>query len=410
MTPEMQEPSSKSNYHGVKMLTTVLSSLCILTVAMTLGLGHLYMMAVALAAVPLVSYAVGKRMLTGLSVRREVVDVAWDGQPAVVKLHIHNQGNLPRCFLQAQDSLPPEAQFFEGDGVIPLAVPARGAQTAEYRVVFRYRGRYRVGPLSIHATDPLGMFFFAHHLGEQADVLVLPTPLPLPAIESLRGALYTTAGVHSAPVRGDSVEFLGIREYTPGDPLRRVDWKHSARYGDLFVRDFERFTQTEVCVLLERTDLMRHLPHSFEVMIKAVSSALHLAYHSGLPFRLVLGVSEVDGRPARWSSEQLYEYLYALADVMPGSDIPWHDLVVRSVPQMPPGALLILVAASADPRILPALEACHRRQIQTVALLPNVPALDRVSGFVDALHDGEFMRALSAQNVVVIPLHPGGNA
>lgn len=410
MTMEAEQPSAKPHYHGVKVLATVLSSLCILTVAMTLGLGHLYMMAVAIAVVPLASYAVGKRMLTGISVQREVADVAWDGQPVSVKLHIHNHSNVPKYFLQAQDTLPKEAQFVDSDGVIPLALPARRDQQAEYRVVFSRRGRYPLGPLSLHATDPLGMFFFSHQLREQTEVLVLPTPLPLPAMDSMRGALYTTAGVHSAPVRGDSVEFLGIREYVPGDPLRRVDWKHSARYGDLFVRDFERFTQTEVCVVLDRSPAMRRIPNSFEIMVKAASGALHAAYTSGLPFKLVSGVAEMDDQPAQWSSEQLYASLYALAEVTPQPDFAWLDVATKAVAGVAPGALLVLITASADMRLLGLLDVCARKQIQVVALLPNVPALDKQGGFPDALHDGEFMRLLAAQNVVVIPLHPGGDS
>ncbi|GIV15745.1 MAG: hypothetical protein KatS3mg022_1180 [Armatimonadota bacterium] len=407
MTTQTGHLSVRPGYHGVKVLATVLSSLCILTVAMTLGLGHLYMMAVAIAVVPLVSYTVGKRMLAGLAVQREVADVAWDGQSVSVKIRIHNRSNLPRYFLQAQDTLPEGAQFVEGEGIIPLAIPAGDTQEAEYRVVFSRRGRYLLGPLSLHATDPLGMFFFSHQLREQTEILVLPTPLPLPAMDSTRGALYTTAGVHSAPVRGDSVEFLGIREYVPGDPLRRVDWKHSARYGDLFVRDFERFTQTEVCVVLDRSPVMRQLTNSFEIMVKAASGALHAAYTGGLPFSLVTGVAETDNLPAQWSSEQLYGYLHVLAEVTPQSDFVWLDVVTRAVTDVAPGALLVLITAGVDLRLLPLLDMCARKQIQVVALLPNVPALDRQSGFPDALHDGEFLRLLAAQNAIVIPLHPG---
>jgi uncharacterized protein (DUF58 family) len=410
MTTHTEDVSAKPNYHGVKVLATVLSSLCILTVAMTLGLGHLYMMAVAIAVVPLVSYFVGKRMLAGLSVQREVADVAWDGQLVSVKIHIHNRSNLPRYFVQAQDTLPEGARFAEGDGVIPLAIPARGSQQAEYRVVFSRRGRYLLGPLSLHATDPLGMFFFYHQLREQTEVLVLPAPLPLPAMDSTRGALYAAAGVHSAPVRGDSVEFLGIREYAPGDPLRRVDWKHSARYGDLFVRDFERFTQTEVCVVLDRSPAMRQIPNSFETMVKAASGALHMAYRSGLPFKLVTGIAEMDNLPAQWSSEQLYAYLYALAEVTPQPGFVWLDVATKAVADVPPGALLVCITASPEWRLLPLLEMCTRKQIQVVVVLPNVPALDRQGGFLDALHDGEFLRLLAAHNVLVIPMHPGGNA
>lgn len=410
MTGQVQDTVGKSNYHGVKVLTAILSSLCMLTVALALGLGHLYMMAVAIAAVPLVSYAVGKRMLAGLKVKREIPDVAWDNQPTDVKLRIHNRSSLPKYFVQAQDTLPRGADFGDGTGVIPLAIPPQRTQDATYQVVFQHRGRYQIGPLKIHATDPLGMFYFSHSLREQSEILVLPSPLPLPQLDILQGALYWAAGVHSAPVRGDSVEFLGIREYTAGDPLRRMDWKHSARYGELFVRDFERFTQTEVCVLLDCTALMRQAPNSFEIMVKAASGVLHLAYAGGLPFRLLMGSPEVDSRPARLTSDQLYSYLYALADVAPHADFSWFDLVAKAAAEVPSGTLLILLTASADARLSALLQVCARRSVQVVALLPNVPALDRQANFADALHDGEFLRALSTHNVLVIPLHPGGGA
>ncbi|MDW8290957.1 MAG: DUF58 domain-containing protein, partial [Armatimonadota bacterium] len=312
--------TARPDYHRVKVLATVLASLCILTVAMTLGLGHLYMMAIAVAVVPLVSYAVGRRMLAGLSAQRETMDVAWDGQPVPVRVTIRNESNLPRYFVQARETLPDGARFAEGDGVIPLAIPPHGTQQAQYQVVFERRGRHRLGPLWLHATDPLGMFYFSHRLREQTEVLVLPSPLPLPSLESFRGALHTAAGTHSAPVRGDSVEFLGIREYVQGDPLRRVDWKHSARYGTLFVRDFERFTQTEVCVVLDCSPNLQQVPQSFETMVKAASGVLHLAYSSGLPFRLITGSPEIDSQPARCSTEHLYGYLYALAEVSPRPD------------------------------------------------------------------------------------------
>lgn len=403
-----EEQSRTPNYHGVKVLAVVTASLCIFAVALTLGMGHLYMMAVATAAVPLVSYAVGRRMLTDLQVQREVQDVVWDDQPVRVKLHIQNRSNLPKYFLQARDALPKGGKFVDGDGVIPLAIPPHGNQDAEYEVIFQHRGKYHLGPLDIQATDPLGMFFFGMRLREQTEVLVLPSPLPLQSADSLGGALYSMAGVHSAPVRGDSVEFLGIREYVPGDPLRRVDWKHSARYGELFVREFERYTQTEVCVLLDCSPVMQQLPGSFEMMVKGASGALHVAYWGGLPFRMFVGTPEVDSLPAELSTSHLYTYLYALAEVTPRSDFDWIDLVTRVVAEVPTGTQLVLVTANADVRLLPLLDTCVRRQIQVVLLLPNVPALDKASGFRDALHDTDFMRAISALKATVVPLHPGG--
>lgn len=396
----------RSDYHVVKVLTTVVSSLCLLTVAATLGMGHLYMMAIALAAVPLVSYVVGKRMLSGLSVQREVDEVVWDGQPVSVKLHVSNPSGLPRYFVQAQDTLPEGTRFCENEGIVPLSVPAKGSHHTTYSVTFQRRGEYLLGPLKLYAWDPLGMFFFSHQLPSHSSVLVLPSPLPLSDVELSLGSLNTAAGMHTAPLRGDSVEFFGIREYVRGDPLRRVDWKHSARHNQLYVRDFERFTQTEVCILLDRSAELRRLPNSFEMMIKAASGALHLAYRKGLPFRMLVGDPEVDNRRASCSSEQLYAYLHALAKVQPQPQTSWVELVARYAAEVLPGTLLVLISASDDERLLPILNACARRLSQVVMLLPNVPALDKNSRFVGALHRQDFLSALASFGAAIVPLHP----
>lgn len=399
-----QSADSRPTYHGVKMLAIIFSSMCLLTVAMTLGLGHLYMMAVAIAAIPLLSYAIGKQMLHGLSAQRTLPEVAWDGQPVKVQLTVHNASRMPKYFLQAKDTLPTGVQFYQGDGVIPLAVPAQGTQQTEYTVVFPRRGRYRLGPLSLQATDPLGLFFFAHRLREQDEVVVLPTPLSLPPLREASGAQYTTAGVHSAPVRGDSVEFLGIREYVPGDPLRRVDWKHSARYGQLFVRDFERFTQTEVLVLLDCSPPMQHAPNAFELMVKGASGVLHLAYQSGLPFRLLTGVLETDSAPAAWGMESLYRLLYALAEVAPRANVPWEQTFAKAVAEAPPGALLAFITARSDESVLPLLSTCTRKQVQVVALLPTTSATDPLDA--DTLYASRFVQQLYSLHVSVIPISP----
>src|SRR5438445_13416249 len=43
----------------------------------------------------------------------------------------------------------------------------------------------------------------------------------------------------AAPRAGSGTEMFGAREYRPGDPLRRIHWRSSARHGELIVREFE---------------------------------------------------------------------------------------------------------------------------------------------------------------------------
>jgi uncharacterized protein (DUF58 family) len=101
-------------------------------------------------------------------------------------------------------------------------------------------GPLRRGPLGARALtlehgDPLG--FFAHR-GPAVDSelgLVLPRFQALAARPNVRELEASVAAARA----GSGTEMFGVREYRPGDPLRRIHWRSSARHAELIVREFE---------------------------------------------------------------------------------------------------------------------------------------------------------------------------
>jgi uncharacterized protein (DUF58 family) len=63
----------------------------------------------------------------------------------------------------------------------------------------------------------------------------------LPRFASLRARPLTreVEAAVTAPRAGSGTEIFGVREYRPGDPLRRIHWRSTARRGELIVREFE---------------------------------------------------------------------------------------------------------------------------------------------------------------------------
>jgi len=107
---------------------------------------------------------------------------------------------------------------------------------AEVRVVGPVRrGPVGVRGLTLERGDPLG--FFTHDSpGVEAELgLVLPRFTALAARPHARELEVSVA----APRAGSGTEMFGVREYRPGDPLRRIHWRSSARHGELIVREFE---------------------------------------------------------------------------------------------------------------------------------------------------------------------------
>lgn len=71
------------------------------------------------------------------------------------------------------------------------------------------------------------------------------------------------AGMHKSPYKGNSVEFLQHREYTPGDDLRRVDWKVWGRQDRLYIKEFEDETSLRLFLLVDGSASMDYQPPRF---------------------------------------------------------------------------------------------------------------------------------------------------
>ena len=88
-------------------------------------------------------------------------------------------------------------------------------------------------------TDPLGLFRAADFHPLPGALCVLPRRYPLPPLALPGAHRYQPGGVALAGSVGLADEFVSLREYRPGDPLRRVHWKSWAKAGQPVVKEFE---------------------------------------------------------------------------------------------------------------------------------------------------------------------------
>jgi uncharacterized protein (DUF58 family) len=102
------------------------------------------------------------------------------------------------------------------------------------------RGLIRLDDLRVLLPDPCGLFQKCLAVkAPAATVLVLPRRYALPAIEMPGGAAFKITGETTSNTIGTSGEFVGLREYRPGDALRLIHWKSWARTGRPIVKELE---------------------------------------------------------------------------------------------------------------------------------------------------------------------------
>lgn len=102
------------------------------------------------------------------------------------------------------------------------------------------RGVIRFDDLRVLLPDPFGLFQRCRRVkASSSTLMVLPRRFPLPPIELPGSAAFKITGEANTNSIGNSGEFVGLRDYRPGDPLRQIHWKSWARTGRPIVKELE---------------------------------------------------------------------------------------------------------------------------------------------------------------------------
>lgn len=99
------------------------------------------------------------------------------------------------------------------------------------------RGALRFTSATVARADPLGLVRSLVEVDAPGSILILPRRYPLPHFDLAGTRRHQPGGVALATSVGESDEFLSLRDYRPGDPLRRIHWRSWARAGRPVVKE-----------------------------------------------------------------------------------------------------------------------------------------------------------------------------
>lgn len=216
-----------------------------------------------------------------VAVSREVYpDRVRRGRPALAKLRVRNLSGTRQRGSLALDRA--------GDHVRAVRVPALVAASSEvpyaYELPTTRRGRMTVGPLTLHRVDPLGLARNRMTTGDTATLWVHPMRYPARAV--IGGyPRHHHVGRSTETLRG-SADLREVREYVPGDEVRLLHWKATARTGQLMVRDYADPEQPRFTLLLD-TRAEAFSADAFEEAVDLAASLLDACALAGHHSRLV---------------------------------------------------------------------------------------------------------------------------
>ena len=207
---------------------------------------------------------------------------------------------------------------------LPTLAP-NGEGEVQAEIVPGQRGHLNLTSLAIARPDPFGLFKGFVTLPVQQSVLVLPKRYRLPNLSLPGTRKYQPGGVALTYSVGDSQEFISMRDYRPGDPLRRIHWKSWAKTGKPVVKEYQdeffvrhglildTFQHTEKS---EKFEEAVSVASSFACTVQTQESLLDLMFvgPEAYCFTAGRGVAHTD------------KMLEILASVGPCTDKPFHTL------------------------------------------------------------------------------------
>ncbi|KAA9106452.1 DUF58 domain-containing protein [Microbacterium rhizomatis] len=314
------------------------------------------------------------------------------GERAVGALTLSNPGT--RAILPSRVVLP----VGSGRGTFSVRRLAAGDSAEElFAIPTQRRGVLQVGPVSVVRGDPLGLFERVHRRDEPVDLFVHPRTV-LFAGQSL-GFLRDLEGLPATDLSPDDVSFHALREYHPGDDLRHVHWKSTARTGTVMVRQYEETRRSHFVIGLSRSPADYRDDAEFELAISAAGSLGLRALRDSQRVEV-----RVQGRslPAA-TGKQFLDSLSALEPSRPreGGIVPLAGVVAATLAL---ASVVVLVCGSAvDAAQLRV--ACSRlpygaRALAVVAQTDAAPSLRRI-GEADVLTIGSLDQLAGALRKVL---------
>ena len=158
------------------------------------------------------------------------------------------------------------------------------------------RGVHVVGPVTHEKTDPVGLVSRRFAAGDAVELLVAPRITELSVFAG--GLTNDLDGATSQQLSMSDLAFHALREYVPGDDLRHVHWRSSAKAGELLVRQYHETRRGHLTILVDDERASYAHADDFELAVSVAASIALRAVRDDFDTSLRCGPHLARGRSA----------------------------------------------------------------------------------------------------------------
>ena len=227
---------------------------------------------------------------------------------------------------------------------------------------------FDLGRIDVRARDALRLVTWEARFEHTQRLKAYPSPL---TIQRLLAPLETQAlaGSEVARAKGEGVEYADIRDFVPGDRVRSINWRASARRQGLVVNERHPERNTDVVLFIDSFTDVRG--HGRSVLEDAVRAAASLATRY-LERRDRVGLVGFGG-VLRWlqpgmGTTQRYRLIETMLETGVAPTYTWRDVNLIPARILPPASLVLALTPLVDQRFIVALEDLRARRFDVAVV------------------------------------------
>ncbi|MDT8717443.1 DUF58 domain-containing protein [Clostridium sp. 19966] len=241
-----------------------------------------------------ISYFTKTKGLNSVEISREIdKKVVTSGEVFKMKIVIENNKKLPVFFLNISEVVPLELKESKGAHIVyqsnfaniinNFSISSYERVKKTFKLHIDRRGVYRFKKMQISVGDIFGFSTEDHEVYSSKEIVVAPYIRELDNLK-INGTSIQGDNIIRRWMYKDYLYIKGIREYSAGDRMKDVNWKYSARLGNLMVKEYDYTHDTNIIIIL---DMDKYIVNSdfqgAEEAIELAASLSNASIAQGIP-------------------------------------------------------------------------------------------------------------------------------
>ncbi|AFK22302.1 DUF58 domain-containing protein [Pyrococcus sp. ST04] len=284
-----------------------------------------------------------------------------------IEIEVNIKANSPIKSLYVKDLTPNSLKIVKGSNFRVFSFKGGDVKRFSYKVRVP-RGLHEFTGVRIVYRDPFGLFEEDKIIELYDEIVGVPRLEDIVTPYTTKGTK-VTVGPLPSPRLGEGLEFHAIREYNPGDPMKFINWKATAKTGKIMVNEFESERKVDVVVIVDATYKGREV---FDHLMRVAASLLLDALENGMSFGLLISESV----PIWVNVDYGKRHFFRCIDVLSMAKPDFNNMILYQVEHLartkiPPRAQIVFISPLLTEESENAIEVLYRFGYKVVVVSPD---------------------------------------